>query len=68
MTARGRLRPSGYEAQSGTSRSDANFAYEASPVNTPRAGADVTSQKPKIRIAGRIASFEFELDTYCVNG
>ena len=37
-------------------------------MNRPRAGADVTSQKPKIRIAGRIASFEFELDTYCVNG
>ena len=29
---------------------------------------DVASQKPKTRRAGMIASFVFELDTYCVNG
>ena len=40
----------------------------ARPTKSPRAGADVTSQRPQISSAGMIASFEFELDTYCVNG
>ena len=34
----------------------------------PRPHGDVTSQKPKTRRAGMIASFVFELDTYWVNG
>ena len=38
------------------------------PTDAPRAHGEVTSQKPQIRNAGRIASFVFELETYCVNG
>ena len=48
--------------------SAANFVHPARARNAPRANADVTSQKPKIRNTGMIASFVFELDTYCVNG
>src|SRR5690242_14635270 len=62
------LRDSGYDHQSGTSSSAANFVQPASATNAPRAKADVVSQKPKIRNTGMIASFVFELETYCVNG
>ncbi len=44
------------------------MVQEARPTKRPRAGADETSQNPQMSKAGRIASFEFELDTYCVNG
>ena len=47
-TARGRFRPSGYEAHRGTSSSEANLAQEARPTKRPRAGADETSQKPQM--------------------
>ena len=41
----------------------------ASAGEEPRApSARSTSQKPQIRKAGMIASFVFELETYCVNG
>ena len=63
-----RRRPSGYPAHNGTSRSAANFVHPASATNAPRPKADVTSQKPKMSSTGMIASFVFELDTYCVNG
>src|SRR3990172_9340762 len=65
---RGRDSLLGYEAQSGTSRTAANFAHAASPAKSPRATPEVTSTKPQTRSAGMIASFEFELETYCVNG
>src|SRR5918996_2378562 len=58
----------GYEAQSGKRRKAANFVHAARPAKRPRAGADVTKTSPQTRSAGMIASFEFELETYCVNG
>src|SRR5439155_19012243 len=60
--------PSGYVAQSGTTRSAANFDQLASAENIPRAHDEVSNKKPQIRNAGRIVSFVLELDTYCVNG
>src|SRR5207244_2146614 len=48
--------------------SEANFVQLDSAAKNPRWDADETSQKPKIRNAGTIESFVFELDTYCVNG
>src|ERR687887_1634424 len=48
--------------------SGANFVQAESAQKTPRLTGEATSQKPKIRNAGRIESFVFELDTYCVNG
>ena len=67
-TARGRRSPSGYDAQSGTTSSGANFVHAASAVNAPRAKLEDASQKPQTRKRGGSASFVFELDTYCVNG
>src|SRR5687768_14995396 len=63
-------RPSarGYEAQSGRSRSEANFVQEPSARKNPRAGALFRSQNPQIRSAGMSASFELEFETYCVKG
>src|ERR687884_1684091 len=48
--------------------SGVNFVQADRAPNTPRLIGEAASQKPKIRKAGRIASFVFELDTYCVNG
>src|ERR671923_69827 len=48
--------------------SGANFVQAERAQKTPRLTGDAASQKPKIRNAGRIESFVFELDTYCVNG
>ena len=67
-SAAGRARP-GTTAQSGATSSGANFVQPASARNAPRAQRrPSTSQKPQIRNAGRIASFVFDLDAYCVNG
>ena len=49
---------------SGTSRNGANFVHDARPTKSPRAAAEVESQNPQTRIAGRIVSFELELMTY----
>ena len=38
----------------------ANFVQPESATAAPLATADVESQKPQTRIAGMIASFEFE--------
>src|SRR5204863_4882816 len=65
---RGWARASGYEAQSGASRSGANFVQLEIATAAPRAAGQVTSQKPQIRNSGGSASFVFELETYCVNG
>src|SRR5205823_10439418 len=65
---RGWARASGYDAQSGASRSGANFVQPESATAAPRAAGQVTSQKPQIRNSGGSASFVFELETYCVNG
>ena len=46
-SARGRLRPSGYEAHSGTSRNGANFVHDARPTKSPRAAAEVERQTPR---------------------
>src|SRR6266545_1270789 len=35
---------------------------------TPRAQAELTSQKPQMRNTGTIESFVFDIDTYCVKG
>ena len=61
-----RARP--YASHSGASSSAANFVQPARAAKKPRASGIVTSQKPKIRSAGMIASFVFEFDEYCVNG
>src|SRR5919109_833153 len=45
-----------------------SFVHAARAVDTPRAAGDDTSQKPQMRNAGMIASFELALDTYCVKG
>ena len=47
-------------SQSGTSSSEANFVQPARAVDAPLATGEEQSQKPQIRIAGMIASFEFE--------
>src|SRR5439155_18385094 len=65
---RGRPSESGYEAQSGATSSGANLVQAASAEKTPRANAEVTSQKPQISKSGGSASFVFEFDTYWVNG
>src|SRR5439155_24297742 len=65
---RGRPSESGYEAQSGATSSGANLVQPASAEKTPRANAEVTSQKPQIRNSGGSASFVFEFETYWVNG
>ena len=64
----GRQRASGYPAQSGTTTSAANFVHAASARNAPRANGVVRNQKANTRRTGMIASFVFELDTYCVKG
>jgi hypothetical protein len=55
-------------SHSGTTTSDANFVHPDSAAKKPRLKAEVVKRKPKIRKAGTIASFVFELDAYCVNG
>jgi len=54
---RSRRRTLGYVAQSGATRSAANFVHPASATRPPRAHGDVTSQNPKTRNAGMTASF-----------
>src|SRR6478735_710690 len=46
----------------------ANFVQPESATEAPRAQGEVASQKPKMRKAGTIASFVFDMETYCVNG
>jgi hypothetical protein len=65
---RGRQRTSGKVSHSGATTNVANFVHAESATKTPRAHGDVTSQKPQIKNAAGIASFVFELETYCVNG
>ena len=65
---RGRVFHSGYVAQSGATTSAANFVQPASAAKPPRSPGDAAKQNPQISNAGRIASFVFELDAYCVNG
>src|SRR5918911_4382480 len=48
--------------------SGVNLVQADRAPKTPRLIGEAASQKAKIRKAGRIASFVFELDTYCVNG
>src|ERR671919_1941505 len=66
--ARRQFRASGYVAQSGTTTSAASFVHAPSAAKVPRPTADDAAQNPQIRKAGMIASFVFELSTYCVNG
>jgi hypothetical protein len=61
-------RQSGYEAQRGRSSSAANFVHPPRARKKPRVGGEVRKTIPQTRSAGMIASFEFELDTYCVKG
>src|SRR5918996_972528 len=63
-----RRRTSGYVAHSGTTISAANFVQPANDANAPRSPGDAAKKNPRIRNAGRIESFVFELDVYCVNG
>src|SRR5688572_28920330 len=58
----------GYVAHSGATSSAPNFAHPASATDAPRAQSDVTSQNPKSRNAGMIASFVFAFSVYAVNG
>ena len=58
----------GYVSQSGATMSEANLVHPDSAPSAPRPTGDETSQKPKMRKHGIIASFVFELDAYCVNG
>src|SRR5205814_8686617 len=59
---------SGYESQSGATTNAANFGQPARAVAAPRAHGELHRQNPQIRNAGMMASFVFELRTYCVNG
>ena len=47
-------------SQRGTSSSEANFVQPARAADAPLPTAEDESQKPQIRIADMIASFEFE--------
>ena len=59
---------SGYVAQSGATTSAANFVQPASAAKPPLSAGCAAKKNPKISSAGRIVSFVFELDAYCVKG
>ena len=59
---------SGYVAHNGAMTSAANFVQPASAAKPPRSAGCAAKKKPKMSNAGRIVSFVFELDAYCVNG
>ena len=61
-------RQSGYVIHRGATTSETNFVHPERARKNPRLNAELASQKPKIRKAGWIASFVFELETYWVNG
>ena len=65
---RGRRSGPGYVSHIGATTSVANFVQPDSATLAPRNHGTFTSQKPKIRKTGTIASFVFDIDTYCVNG
>src|SRR5690349_4152514 len=66
--SRPKRRASGYESQSGATSRLANFVQPDNAAEAPRASGHVTRIRPRMRKKGGIASFVFELETYCVNG
>src|SRR5687768_9132650 len=59
---------SGYVAQSGATTSAANFVQPASAAKPPRSAGCPAKKKPNTSSAGKIVSFVFEFDAYCVKG
>src|SRR5581483_8508238 len=60
--------PVGYVSQRGAATSAANFAQHDAAMSTPRGAGLEMNQRAQTSRHGMIASFVFELETYCVNG
>ena len=58
----------GYVSHIGATTSVANFVQPESAAAAPRASGELASHSPKMRNTGTIASFVFDIDTYCVKG
>ena len=55
-------------SQSGAVTSVANFVQPDSADRAPRDQGELASHSPKIRNAGTMASFVFDIETYWVKG